>query len=136
MPDVKVFLGRKATERDWRRLWKELPPVVAEEMSCDYWGPPGPPGFERVWQRLQLDPEANIDLMVFADVDGATATEFGLKSTADVIIEVTAYAYPGRVRNLEERLTNIATAAKKVLGENLRASITFVPIKEGNWFAI
>lgn len=131
MPDVKVYtVGGEGRLRD------ELPEIVAEQMSCYVPRRADPTKLDY----YKLDPESEIDLFVITcnprlpnPMDAVL-----LRSKTDVIIEIAAYDFEDRMRNIDERIKNIAMSVKKMLEmeSHQAVSITFIPVQQRCWASV
>lgn len=126
MPDVKMFLHDSLAHSDL--LIDEVPKIVAEQMSCTVNG-----------ELYSLDPREEIDLLIFRDNETIDEGPYDItvSSGTNVIMEVAAYNFPDRMRNIGERITRIAERVKELLISEripeINISITFVPIQQGHW---
>lgn len=126
MPDVKMFLPGSLVHSDI--LIEQVPKIVADQMSCTVEG-----------EYYQLDPREEIDLLIFRDneteLDGAF--DITMFSWTNVIMEVAAYDFPDRTRNIGERITRIAEGVKELIANEYNpqfsVSITFIPVHQGYW---
>lgn len=131
MPDTKIFIDGQCVDREVKEvLLDEVPGIVAEEMSCWVWSWRWP--FIK-YQRLNTK---NVDVMVFWD-DESTMEVFDVFSNTQIIIEVAAYNFLDRRRNLNKRITRIARRIKVVADkhqdEDFKVTITFIPVRNGYW---
>lgn len=128
VPDVKVFMNDPVEGRDL--LFSQLPEIVAEAMSCDVHG-----------EYCRLDPDTEIDLTIFFEAPDVNPEDrgFWMLSQMDVIIEVAAYDFYDRMKNIGERLSSIATQVKQLLetvNDGVEVSITFIPVRQDCWVKV
>jgi len=135
VPDVKLYFKEELAVRV-DRLWEELPAVVATQMSCLV------PDKRNPDQLVQydLDPNGEIDLFLFwcDEPHQARRTDIQLRSKSYAILEVGAYPFEDRMKNIGERMGAIAHAVKLLLGlsEDQKVSHTFVAVKDGLWGSV
>ena len=131
MPDVKIFVDGQCVRPEVKEeLLDEVPSIVADAMSCWVWGWKWP--FRR---HFKLSPE-DIDVMIFW-ADESTMKTFDVFSNTQIIVEVAAYDYRDRKANMNQRITQIARRIKEVADsashDEFAVTITFIPVKPGDW---
>lgn len=125
MPDVKMFMHDSLANDDVR---DKVPDIVAEQMSCMVDG-----------ELYRLDPREEIDLLIFRDNETVDDGPYDITmvSRTDVIMEIAAYDFPDRMRNIGERISRIGERVKELLISEhvpeITVSITFIPIEQGHW---
>lgn len=131
MPDTKIFVDGACVDRGvTKELLDEVPGIVAEEMSCWVWGWKWP----FITYQL-LNPE-NVDVTIFWD-GGGYDESIDVFSNTQIIVEVAAYNFLDRRRNLNKRIIRIARRIKAVADnpqdEDFTVTITFIPVRNGYW---
>jgi hypothetical protein len=120
MPDVKMWRDPSIQIEDKEAFLDKLREEVAVDMSCYVFQNGNP---EPVLYVLDND---EVDITVFDVISG--------KSKSLVIIEVSAYAFEGRMINIEDRLKDIAAFVRDYFGlPDDSVSISFAETAERCW---
>ena len=118
MPDIKLWYDGSIPMEpmEFKSVFME---VVARQLSCK----------NEDGEHLPLDPRTDIDFTIFDELAGP--------ATAKVIIEIAAFAYLDRMRNLSHRLELIAEWVRDDLGlEPGSVSITFIKVEHDCWIKV
>ncbi len=117
MPDVHVLYRELLFQpQNASGIQRRLQDATAEQMDClDDDGTP-----------IVHDPRTQIDILTFQPISGLSS-----KAAA---IQVLAYDWPDRMRNIAERLANIGMAFAEAVGD-VRGDIamSFVPLPRGEF---
>ena len=124
MPDVKIWMVKDTVRTSGEYALKELlQQVVAKQMSCLVYD-----RNSEEYEFYELSPR-EVDITVYGEI---------VRSDATIIIEVAAYDFEDRMRNITERIAIIAESIKAFLnfvpGE--KVSITFIPVKQDHWASV
>lgn len=117
MPDVHFWHSQSLFQNTPEyQTKKKLQRIVAKHMDC----------FDDDGTWIEHDPETQIDVLTFAAIDSGC--------TKDAVIQVSAYDWPDRMRNIGERLKNIgldiATLLPAARGD---IAASFLPIPRGEY---
>jgi hypothetical protein len=117
MPDVHFWHSQSLFQNTpGYQIKKKLQEIVAKHMDC----------FDDDGNWIQHDPYTQIDILTFAAVESGC--------TKDAVIQITAYDWPDRMRNIGERLRNIAEDVAKLLpAERGPVAASFHPIPRGEY---
>jgi hypothetical protein len=121
VPDVKMWRDPNIPMTSKDEFIAELQKEVARQMSC--WVPAKT---SKNYEYYELNWQSEIDVPVFDVIQG--------RSNSFVILEVAAFPYEDRMRDIKQRIRNIAVRIADLLGLDPEdVSITFIKVDFDCW---
>lgn len=120
MPDVHFWYSSSLFQDvPEHEVKKRLQEIVALHMDC----------FDDKCNWIKHDPATQIDVLTFAPIDSG--------SSKDIVMQVVAYDWPDRMRNMKDRLTNIGSGVAELFpAERGEIAVSFVPLPVDCWVKV